>query len=69
MREDRAASGHAAAAPMALDGESDNSYKRMTALSQSAAASIALFQSCCRFEAVSLRSAVANSENELIAWK
>jgi hypothetical protein len=54
---------------MALDGEIDNHYKRITALSQAAAASIALFQRYCRFEAVSLQSAVANSENELIARK
>jgi len=52
-----------------LDGEIDNHYKRITALSQAAAASIALFQRCCRFEAVSLQRAVANSENELIARK
>jgi hypothetical protein len=54
---------------MALDGESDDPYKRTTALSQAAAASIALFQRRSRFEAVSLQSAVANSENELMARK
>ena len=53
----------------AIGRQVDNQDKRMTALSQAAAASIALFQRYCRFEAVSLQSAVANSENELIARK
>jgi len=54
---------------MAFDGGSDNPYKRMTALSQAATASLALLQRCSRFEAGSLQSALAKSENALIARK
>jgi len=51
-----------------FDGGSDNPYEGV-ALSQAAAASIALFQRCSLLEAVSLLSAIFNSRNELIARK
>jgi hypothetical protein len=44
-------------------------YEGKTAWSQAAVASLALFQRCSRFEEGSLQSALAKSENALMARK